>query len=445
MKSIAWVAVLMLGIFISGCTTSAIRMSSALTPDLDIREHVFASQPIWEALDSPRALDGDQKSKQPQDQKVGLATLDRDNPAIAVLWKQAFGVSDLKAAKEKSPDKSVSAAAVDVSGLKTKGPNTTDIAVASSDIDNGPLPPGVAKTAVVQSFIKALTVSHHNALGRIKGKEVVGPDPLLNGKLSMHDFWEFNQELARSLPAVFQTDAKSSVKAAAAAKDNICKTGELRWYCLFLSYFVDYYNGKFADRNGSLLSKPKLGMTISNETITGTATAFLEATYDWAIIASRGKLKVPVVFTGELSGKDVKWVTPTDKQPSFARAVLAIMESDKEIKPWVEPLNTSGGVGISKLKLCGIRYVGGVTSDAAQSLSGAIVRLFGGADLGFVVLGKFSVGDNDTLAKLVDTFVEVTSRRVSEGFLTNLLYDLKENELPDAIGKAVLGFLPDCK
>ncbi len=53
-----------------------------------------------------------------------------------------------------------------------------------------------------------------------------------------------------------------------------------------------------------------------------------------------------------------------------------------------------------------------------------IVRTFGGIDIGFVIVGRVSVGDNDTLAKIVETIVGVTVQRGSEMFTSHVLYDV---------------------
>src|SRR5438094_922107 len=61
-----------------------------------------------------------------------------------------------------------------------------------------------------------------------------------------------------------------------------------------------------------------------------------------------------------------------------------------------------------------IQVFSGMAADRSGAISSALVRSFGGAELSVVIGGKFSIGDNETLAKVVDTWVEATSRRLAE-------------------------------
>jgi len=157
---------------------------------------------------------------------------------------------------------------------KAKSGPTSTSNIADDDIDLGQCLPDLAKTAVMQGFIKAMAAAHISR-GKAKTNQAVdsATKDLLNHSLSLRDFWDFNQKLGTSLSASFQGSPDSpelEQKAAGGAKGSGCPAdGKVRWYCLFASYFVDYYNGKFSDRDGSVLSKPKLGLTITNETITG--------------------------------------------------------------------------------------------------------------------------------------------------------------------------------
>jgi len=192
-------------------------------------------------------------------------------------------------------------------------------------------------------------------------------------------------------------------------------------------YITAYYNGKFVDRTGGVSSKPKLGLTITNETITALENVFLESLWDWAIIG--GGFNTPIVYDGDdgnpkflTAEARVPTLWTTLKDTGMALPIDRIIERvvDEDTNP-----------GISKSELCVIRNVSGLAGDGGQATTGMIVRAFGGANIGFTLgldaLGKLSLGDNDTLTKVVDTWTESTARRATEVAVCQLFYT---NSLP---------------
>lgn len=88
-----------------------------------------------------------------------------------------------------------------------------------------------------------------------------------------------------------------------------------------------------------------------------------------------------------------------------------------------EDIVNPGVPGIDRKELKLIRSLSGLAGDRSKILSGAVYRLFGGAEISFVIGGNFSFGDNETLAKILDTLFEVAAKRISEeiayqGFLS---------------------------
>ena len=368
---------------------------------LNIREDVFASQPLWESTTFAP------KNTLAPTINATVATLDAIAPGLAALRAHAYGET--------------------VQPVQI----TNSIGQATTlDIDRLP-PAPLAQTNVMRAFIDSIVAEVISAYslrhGQLPDKET---KQLLDKELTFQDFWNFRVELAKTGVAVFQSTDEATIRR---AKSLDCPNdGEFRWECLFIGYFSSYYNGNFVDRDGSGISKPKLGMMITNETITAFATAALEVTYDFAVVTNN--LKVPVVHAGKITDKDPGWQTAKNAAPTFATVLLSMQPEPQDIKPFIEPLSDGTGEGISKLKLCGIRLVSGLAGDASQSLSGAIIRLFGGAEVGpFVIFGKFSFGDNETMAKLIDTFVEITSRRLTAGAASQLVYDVVDDDLPDLI------------
>jgi hypothetical protein len=94
----------------------------------------------------------------------------------------------------------------------------------------------------------------------------------------------------------------------------------------------------------------------------------------------------------------------------------------------VEPLQQEGASGISPSKLQLIRFVQGIAGDGASGLSGVVMRTFGGVHIGITAglgaLGKISVGDDNTLANLVETALGDIAAYPSELFTANALYGI---------------------
>lgn len=112
-----------------------------------------------------------------------------------------------------------------------------------------------------------------------------------------------------------------------------------------------------------------------------------------------GILEVSVYTDGDEQYQTAKGLEPTVHKLQFART---------------EKLVPDGTDGIDGLELKGIRYLSGLASDQSKVLSGLAIRAFGDLEIGFAVGGHFSFGDNDTLAKVLDTIFEVASKRIVE-------------------------------
>ncbi len=82
--------------------------------------------------------------------------------------------------------------------------------------------------------------------------------------------------------------------------------------------------------------------------------------------------------------------------------------------------------GLTKQEVCLIDYAAGLSGEASEGLAAVIVRSLGGANAGPVfVLGKVSVGDNQTIAKLVDALVETHTKRSADIIFSHILHNLK--------------------
>ncbi len=162
-------------------------------------------------------------------------------------------------------------------------------------------------------------------------------------------------------------------------------------------YLTAYYSGKtgFIDREGTVYKKPKIKNSIGNDVITAVVAISLEAIFD-------GLLKVPVYM--DLTG--AKFETEKGAEPTaytFDRS-----------KPRFIKLVAHGADGICEHELKAIRLLSGLAADQSKTLSGMAFRAFGDLEIGFAIAGHFSFGDNDTLAKILDTTFEISSKRIVE-------------------------------
>lgn len=158
-----------------------------------------------------------------------------------------------------------------------------------------------------------------------------------------------------------------------------------------ITYYSDAKNG-FIDREGTVYKRPEIKTSIGNDIITAVALITLEGVFD-------GILNVPVYIDDAGLYQTAKGLEPTVHKLNFASPEKIVLK---------------GKDGITKFELKAIRYLSGLASDQSKALSGLVVRAFGDLEIGFVIGGHFSFGDNDTLAKLLDTVFEVSSKRIVE-------------------------------
>ncbi len=169
------------------------------------------------------------------------------------------------------------------------------------------------------------------------------------------------------------------------------------------SYMIAYFDGKFVDRRGTPIAKPAVkDGAISNDTITGFLTVFFEAVDD-------SLFRVPVYFEMDANNKR-KWLNPGEKEPT-----VAALSKDANGAYDAEVVrNIASDTEITTDELHAIQFASAMASEQSKALSGFVFRIFSDMSLSFVVGGNFAFGNNDTAAKVVDCFFEVSSRRTTE-------------------------------
>jgi len=162
-----------------------------------------------------------------------------------------------------------------------------------------------------------------------------------------------------------------------------------------IEYFEEYFNGEFVDRFGTQLPKPAISRTINNQFIAGALTVVLEYIFDTTIdtpVWKSGNMYYPGGFAKQ----------PTAAKWKRAEEIVLLPKSDSQ------------KCGVTELKARAISYLSHQAANRAALLSGLIGESFGGVEVGIGVLGKFSLGDNQTLQTIAKTTLSVAAMRAAE-------------------------------
>ena len=293
-----------------------------------------------------------------------------------------------------------------------------------------PLPSELAKLDVTRAFVEAIAAA------------VTGND-VHDVNLSSEDFKQFGLVALRSQLSLMQSAGPRRESLLITETSTV---GGATWLSVAYKYFVSYYQGKFVDRIGGTLSKPKIGSTISNETIVGAVTVLLESITDYVALTdgSAGKIKWPIVWQEKSVGgkKKREYKTAAKKVPSLISLIHQIQkkQENEEIDPVpyvAEEIRKKGEVGMTDRKIEIISFASGIAGEASGLGADAIVRTIGGAGGAFVLFGKISIGDNDTLSKLIQSSMDTIVQRTTSLSLSTLLYDKKLGGDASAFGTAM--------
>jgi hypothetical protein len=196
------------------------------------------------------------------------------------------------------------------------------------------------------------------------------------------------------------------------------------------TYLKAYFGGKFINRRGVKLDKPKLeGGKVDNATIAAMETVLLEAFFD-----TQFNTDAPVLFENRnefvpkflpfpaapdfLAGFERKPVPHYFTQDNAEPSALKFVGSRELIVPplW-DPANPDpdpADIGVSADEYELIRSLSSIGGEVKKQISALVFRIFGGVEFSFVFGGHFSIGNNETLATMVTTLIEVAAARSME-------------------------------
>ncbi len=252
----------------------------------------------------------------------------------------------------------------------------------------GPLPDEIVNEPVTRAFVAAL------------GNAVVIPVEITKGMMGLAIIdWKLDA------PSLDASDGKSfalalrkvlnPVRPDARTKARALQPGGQEFWKDLGQYLDAYVQGTYLDDLGGRIAKPKFNNGIGNDTIVGVETVFLEYLADWL-------LQTPLI-----TDENGKYLNP-GKMPPTAKLV--------------RPTKTLSQAQLTEKQVHAIQCACSLAGDGGLALSGVLVRSIGGLNAGPVfVLGKFSFGDNQTAAKVLETVFEVAFRNAIEAAVYSML------------------------
>lgn len=223
------------------------------------------------------------------------------------------------------------------------------------------------------------------------------------GGLSNGDFKKFAETLRHSMVSAPLAYGSDHTLAGTPPK-NMTTESRPPFSKAFVFYFSQYYKGKFVDRMGNKLAKPTLSRTIGNTDIAGAVEVMWELILDYKFSTPIWKDANSHYYPGNSSD------APTALDAGLVTAITMLDPKDSE------------HCGITPLKAEAIEYLANTASDSASSLGGLVGGSFGGLHFGLGVMGKVSIGDNQTLQTLVKTSLARTASRAAEEASYRALY-----------------------
>lgn len=197
----------------------------------------------------------------------------------------------------------------------------------------------------------------------------------------------------------------------------------------FGTYFTDYYEGKFTDRFGQSVSKPTFSLTVPDAEIAAALIVLVEYTVD---------LIDPTPVLGDKDPDPTTHQFPTGttfypggkKNPNEPTALTSGLAKYKNI--------AANTCGVTTANTAVLADVANAAGDRAATISGLVAQSWGGISIGLGVLGKLSIGDNQTLGTIVKTAATRLGSRISYAAAYWALDSVGQSQAPGAAPTAPL-------
>lgn len=416
---------------------------------IEVREDVFMDQPLWEVekfqtkatkavLTRGSFMEEDRASKVCEKVKAP----DKDNLRKTRFEKLAHQVIHED---------------IFVLTANREGIITAEASALPNDAED--IPPSLYELKVTKKLFNAV-IAEYEWLGVVVhciNGQPMKPRTITNDWLWPGDFKELEVVLSKeSWNSIEKNQTGSKYSHLRGHTNNSLDAKDL-----FKAYLMAYYTGSYVDRFGHALAKPELNFPLKNEVIVTFVSILYDALWDYSLylVNKDGpNLGDPIVYEWENNAP--KYINPEVKEPTFAKFLIAakIVET---VPPFLKGIleqvikendNKKDEEGLTRREVCVIHYLSGLSGEASQGLAGLIVRSLGGANLGFVVgYGKYSIGDNQMLVKLIDASVERFSKRSADLLFSDILYNVRyvksgtnfNLETPDKYPKIDKGWLQE--
>jgi hypothetical protein len=168
----------------------------------------------------------------------------------------------------------------------------------------------------------------------------------------------------------------------------------------FATYFKAYYEGKFVSRLGQTISKPDISLTIPDSEIAAAETVLLEFLIDLVDAT-------PVLGNDDDPDKATTFYPGGSNKPTALTTEPKLARYQKIRDP---------GAGVCGVTTANIQYLVDLAngaSDRAATIGGLVANTPGGLSIGLGVLGKISIGDNQTLSTLAKTAASELAARAT--------------------------------
>ncbi|HKV92429.1 MAG TPA: hypothetical protein VJW20_07775 [Candidatus Angelobacter sp.] len=155
----------------------------------------------------------------------------------------------------------------------------------------------------------------------------------------------------------------------------------------FIKYFEAYYKGNFVDRMGTSLDKPQISSTVPDSEIVAAETVLLEFLID-------------LIDPTPVMGSDAVVTKTTIFYPGNSTKQPTAYSVDNYVQI---PPGSATACGITAQNVWVLRDLANGASSQAAAVGGLVENTAGGISIGLGVLGKISIGDNQTLGVMVKT------------------------------------------
>jgi hypothetical protein len=229
----------------------------------------------------------------------------------------------------------------------------------------------------------------------------------------------FNLQLKINPAVAAQSKVDDAALKGLSAEQNKLVNDHQTFDANLLEYLHIYYSGKFYDRMGTAVAAPQISTTIPDSEIAAAETVLLEFLIDTID-------PTPVMGDSDpVTGNTVFYPGNSKNQPTaytvFGRYIqIEAPPSDPSKYP----------CGITTANAWVLKDLANAASNEAAAVGGLVANTPGGISIGLGVLGKISIGDNQTLSTIVKTAASRLALRAalasSYATLQHVKFDVSE-------------------